>query len=630
MGTPRDPVLPQPPADAAVLETLANLVEEAAVLVGPDRRITWVNRAARELLGDVRPEGGRCHEVLLNSETRTARCRERCPLSPGAEPHTADHTLLGGEHVRLRTVPVPSEDGGTPSGLHVFSDRTPLFVLQQALEESTDLYRTVLENTEDMVFLVDADGTTRFLNASARRHIGLDDDLTGISIWHFWCGESVDLVRSAVADVAASAAATSIDCVCGDVMYELGLTPAPAEDAVGSIVCVARDVSERIRVERELRQESKLRAIGQLAGGIAHDFNNLLAVILLNASLLQENLTGDEQTVADLDVIRKASEGAAALTRQLLAFSRREIVRPETLDVHAVISEVAAMLRRLLPEDLELRIVPNPSLGPVRADHGHLTQVLINLVVNARDAMTQGGLVTVAATEVEFGHGPRNGGPRLSPGRYVVISVADTGTGMPPEVVERAFEPFFTTKAEGRGTGLGLSTVHGVVSQMGGDVTVSSTVGEGSTFYVHLPSARRAADEETSTPRGLSSAPLPANLVVLVAEDNQGVRKTICRILARSGANVVEAASAEEALALWAEQKGAVDLLLTDVVMPGMSGHQLAGRLRDERPGLRTLYISGHADEVITQRGMLQPGINLLRKPFTPRDLVQAVADALG
>lgn len=400
-----------------------------------------------------------------------------------------------------------------------------------------------------------------------------------------------------------------------------------SEPAVAGIVFNARDVTDRVRVEEELRQAQKMEAVGRLAGGVAHDFNNILTVITTNAEfLLTELLEGDPRRdeVAD---IRKAAERATGLTRQLLAFSRRQVLRPQALDLNAVVRDLGKMLRRLIGEDIQLDLALEERLDPVFADPGQLEQVLLNLVVNARDAMPQGGRLTIATRSVVVDAPQTVARRELGPGAYVRLEVSDTGCGMDEEIRSRIFEPFFTTKAQG--TGLGLATAYGIIKQSGGYVDVYSEPGVGTTFKIYLPVSGEAGKERGPLEGGAVRA--PAGETVLLVEDDSGVRTAAERALRSAGYRVRVASNGPEALRMAEEDpEGPLDVLVTDVVMPHMSGREVAGRLLARHPGLRVLYMSGYTDEAVALHGVLHPESSLLEKPFTPAALVRKVGEVLG
>ena len=398
-----------------------------------------------------------------------------------------------------------------------------------------------------------------------------------------------------------------------------------SDDAIGKLRSGFNSVvADRKRAEEELRQSQKMEAVGRLAGGVAHDFNNLLTVIKGNAELGLADIASAEAVREELEEIERAAERASSLTRQLLAFSRKQILKPQILSLNDRVSDIARMLRRTVGEDIELTIVLDAALGAVRADPGQIEQVLLNLVVNARDAMPRGGRLTVETRNVEP-HAVRRF-TEAEPTPYVAIIVRDTGTGMAPAVRDRVFEPFFTTKEQGKGTGLGLSTVYGSVKQSGGFVHVESQVGEGSTFSVYLP---RVTDlDELRTTAEMEALP-PGSATVLLVEDEDAVRRLASRVLTRSGYRVLEAASGEDAAAIAARHEGPIDLLMTDVVMPGMSGRELAEQLLPRRPGMRLLYASGYTEDAIVRHGVSSLETAFLEKPFTPNGLLRKVREVL-
>ncbi len=401
---------------------------------------------------------------------------------------------------------------------------------------------------------------------------------------------------------------------------------------LNGVLVNARDITEQTQLEEQLRQSQRMDAIGRLAGGVAHDFNNLLTVIRANTEFLLEDLEVSDRRRDDAEQIREAADRAAALTRQLLAFSRKQILDPRALDVNEVVQRVQPMLQRLIEEDITMETLLGEGLGTVTADAGQLEQVLLNLVVNARDAMPDGGRILVETSGVVVTDAGAMVNERvvdgaLSEGRYVRLSVTDTGSGMTETVRARAFEPFFTTKPEGRGTGLGLSTVYGIVKQSGGYVTVRSSPGEGSTLAAFLPVS--TAPESTTRDEHPAQEPLPGRGIVLLAEDEAAVRMLAKRILEHRGYTVLQAANGMEALAIATSFEGTIDLVLTDVVMPKMSGRALVEQLRRHRPTLSVVYMSGYTDDDIVRRGIASPGTGFVQKPFTSAGLLAAVREAL-
>jgi signal transduction histidine kinase/CheY-like chemotaxis protein len=403
--------------------------------------------------------------------------------------------------------------------------------------------------------------------------------------------------------------------------------PAEVATLVGRLNELGEAVAEKERLQLQLQQSQRLDSLGQLAGGIAHDFNNLLAVILGYASFIARRAPEGSEEERDVREITKAGERATRLTHQLLAFARRETVRPKVLDLTGVVLEMEQLLRRTLGEHVRLQTALAPDLWPIMADYGQLEQVLVNLAVNARDAMPLGGTLTLDTENVVADAAYAAMRPGLEPGRYVRLRVSDTGVGMAPDVVERAFEPFFTTKPKGQGTGLGLATIYGIVTAAGGHVQAYSEPGLGTTFTVLLPATDAPvpapADPGGEPPRGSGET-------VLVVEDEAPMLEVTRRLLEGGGYRVLTAGGGEEALRVVAAHAGSIDLLLTDVVMPGMLGKQVATRVSELRPGIAVLYMSGYAQSVIGPMGDLANGNAIVDKPFTEAALLERVAGALS
>jgi signal transduction histidine kinase len=398
-----------------------------------------------------------------------------------------------------------------------------------------------------------------------------------------------------------------------------------------------RSVAERERAdaiealqntEKQLVQSQKLEAVGRLAGGISHDFNNLLTVILGYTDISKRNLPAGDPLLRNLDEIGKASERAASLTRQLLAFSRRQVMQPKVFDMNSVVNDLKKMLRRMIGEDIELRVSSQEDLGNIKADPVQLEQVIMNLVVNARDAMPRGGKLSIETSNVYLDESYARDHVTVEPGEYVMLAISDTGCGMNEETRQHIFEPFFTTKESGKGTGLGLSMVYGIVKQSGGNIWVYSEEGRGTTFKIYFPRVTAAA-EEYKRSNGVVEAPKGSETILLV-EDAALVRTLARQVLETAGYRVLEAASAEAALRLCEHINGTrIDLLLTDVVMPGMSGDDMSKILLTKHPNMPVLYMSGYTDEAIVQHGVLEPGLNFLQKPFSPGALALKVREVL-
>jgi PAS domain S-box-containing protein len=388
------------------------------------------------------------------------------------------------------------------------------------------------------------------------------------------------------------------------------------------------DITQRKLLEEQLMQSQKMEAVGLLAGGVAHDFNNALSVITGYSGLLQMHLPVDDPLVRYTEEIAKAAHRAAGLTRQLLAFSRKQVIQPVILDLNSLIVEMEKMLRRLIGENIEIFITRDASLARVKVDASQMEQILMNLAVNARDAMLQGGKVTIRTANADLDETYSLQHFHFNPGRYVILSFSDTGCGMDKETKARIFEPFFTTKEPGKGTGLGLSTVYGIVKQNGGYISAYSEPGQGTTFKIYLPQAEGVAE---SMPAGRPPGILPrGSETILLVEDEEALRTLARNCLESQGYCVLEAADGNTAIATAEKHCGPIELLLTDVIMPGMNGRHLADRLTELRPAIKVLYLSGYASDLIAQYGVLDPEIQLLEKPFTLRALLVKVQQALG
>jgi PAS domain S-box-containing protein len=398
---------------------------------------------------------------------------------------------------------------------------------------------------------------------------------------------------------------------------------------------MARDVTQKQKLQLQLQQAQRMESLGQLAGGVAHDFNNLLGVILNFSWFVKANLMAEVESkegerwrpvLKDVERIERAAENAARLTHQLLAFARVEVVKPRAMNINSVVAEMEPLLRRTLGEHIELIALPGPDLWPVMIDSGQLSQVLTNLAVNSRDAMAKGGKLTIDVLNVDVDTAYAAARPGLKPGRYVQLRVSDNGIGMDKKTREHAFEPFFTTKPRGHGTGLGLATIYGIVSQAGGRIDVYSELGIGTRVSVLLP----ATDQTQAVAELDPSAPLAtATETVLVVEDSDDLREIVDRILSRSGYQVMVAANGPDALEMARRYKGHIDLVLTDLIMPQMLGSELAPRLVESRPDLRVLYMSGFAQPALGAEGTLSPEVALLDKPFTEPSLLARVRQVL-
>ena len=534
--------------------------------------------------------------------------------------------------VRWSTTVLRDEHGAVTGIASIGEDVT------EARDAETELTRlaAAVEQASDMIAITAEDGTIQYVNHAFELESGYaSEDAVG--------RELVSLVRSGEhddafyreLDVATSAshawADTIIDRRRDGSLHEINLRISPIKGPAGEVagfVHVGRDLTRERALEGQLRQAVKMEAIGQLAGGVAHDFNNMLTAIRGYAELIDAAVSPEELGIReDLAQIVLTADRAAALTRQLLAFARKQVVKPAILDPTDVVTGLGPMLRRLLGEHVELVIEAQPGLGSILVDPHQLEQVVVNLAVNGRDAMPGGGRLTLALADVMLGPKDAAAWPDLQPGPHVELTVTDTGAGMTPETRERVFEPFFTTKAPGQGTGMGLATVHGIVTGSGGAVRVDSEPGLGARFRVRFP--RRESVPRHARGRASNRSVPGGRGTVLLVEDEPTVRSFAARCLRQLGYAVVEAASGAEALALDERPAFKPAILVTDVAMPGMPGTELARSLRARRPGLPVLFVSGYADATIVGAGWTDDAAGYLAKPYTRESLAQAVAEAL-
>jgi len=413
-------------------------------------------------------------------------------------------------------------------------------------------------------------------------------------------------------------------------LVNISLSVAPLHDAAGQVtgmLSLAADVTEMRQLEVQYRQAQKMEAVGRLAGGIAHDFNNLLTAIIGTTALVLEDRGLESRARLDIEEIEKAAKRAAGLTRQLLIFSRQQVLEPRALDLNALVVDLERMLQRLIGEDIELRTKPAALLGAVRADPGQMEQAIVNLVVNARDAMPKGGRLTIETADVELDRSYVAAHVPTRPGPYVLLAISDTGVGMDGATKARLFEPFFTTKDPGRGTGLGLATVYGIVKQSGGYIWAYSELGHGTTFKIYLPRVAQTPETRESTISPLT--PARGSETLLVVEDQEEVRKLTKRVLEAQGYTVLAAGNGFEALEIVDRHPTQIHLMITDVVMPGMNGRELAQRASARRSDLKVLYVSGYTGEAVLQHRLLEPGVAFLQKPFTPDVLARKTREVL-
>jgi PAS domain S-box-containing protein len=516
-------------------------------------------------------------------------------------------------------------------------DITDRFQTRQALERTKSNLTALLESTDDLIWSVDTECRVltynRALAEHLRRHYGAEIQAGMVPYAHLpphvaelWR----ERYRRAIEE---GPFRVEVD-LDGGRTVEFSLNPIQSGGECVGLSVFGKDITERKQTEAQrqrlsdhLAQAQKMESVGRLAGGVAHDFNNLLTVINGYTQLALSRLKSGDPLHAQVAEVRKAGDRAAGLTRQLLAFSRKQVLQPRDLNLNQVVEEMDSMLRRLVGEDVEVFFALSSGRPAVHADPHQLEQVILNLAVNARDAMPDGGRLLIETDIVKRDESFAAANPEVRPGRYAVLSVGDTGVGMDQATLQRIFEPFFTTKEAGQGTGLGLSMVQGIVAQSGGHIGVSSAPGKGTTFEIYLP-ALAVAD----IPRQkLDESPaLRGTETVLVVEDQQEVCDYATAVLQEYGYRVIQAASADEALAVCEHEPEPIDLLLTDVVMPRTSGRELVARLASGRPGMKTLFMSGYTDDVIAHHGVLDEGMNFIQKPFSPEELAGKVRSVLG
>jgi signal transduction histidine kinase len=475
--------------------------------------------------------------------------------------------------------------------------------------------------------------TADAMRAALARH-PWDVALSDYSLPHFDAPAALAVVRATAPDVPFIVVSGSVGEDTAVAVMQAGAADYIMKDRLQRLApAVTRAVEgaavrrERRQLEEQLQHSQRMEAVGRLAGGIAHDFNNVLTAVLGSIELLLLDAPPDRPHREELDIIRDAATRARDLIRQLLAFSARQVLQPMVIDLNRLVKDIAKLLRRLIGEDIALETTLAPALGAVRVDTAQIEQVLVNLAVNARDAMPQGGRLAIETDNVEMDGTRAPPAATVPAGRYVLLQVSDSGVGIDALVQAHLFEPFFTTKPRGKGTGLGLATVYGIVRQSEGHVTVESTPGRGATFRIYLPRVEAPLDP-TESPSPVA-APAAGTETILLAEDERLVRVLAQKVLERAGYRVLVATGGTEALALAEHHDGPIHLLLTDVVMPEMNGRELARRLAALRPGVRVLYMSGYADEAVAQHGVLDPGTAFLQKPFTPEGLAKKVRGVL-
>ncbi len=613
------------------------------VFVQSEGTITFANLAGARLVGADRPQ--RLFETplldLFHPEHRAdaeARLAEAGGHG-GALMFQEKMVRLDGAVIDVEVSAVPFTFQGKPATQILVRDVTARKESEETLRRQAEFIRAIAESTGEGIYAIDRSGRVTFMNSAAEKMIGWTREELFLrdlhQMTHYRRMDGTSFPRHECAILAAMENRTTIERDDAFIrkdgsMLQVTISAAPLRSAqgetVGSVV-VFHDATERRKLEEQLLHAQKLEAVGRLAGGIAHDFNNLLSVISGYGELVLADLGEPGPARSRVLEILRATERATGLTRQLLAFGRKQVIEPRILDLNATAQEVERMLRRLIGEDVDIQLKLAPDLGRIRADAGQVEQVLINLAVNARDAMPRGGKLTVETSNVSLDEDAVRGYVDVEPGHYVRICVSDTGVGMDRDTREHLFEPFFTTKEPGKGTGLGLATVYGIVKQNGGHVWVYSEPGWGTTFKVYFP---RFGDVADPTRPQLEMEPAPGGTeTILVVEDDEMVRSLIRDILESTGYRVLVADDPDSGMKLIGEQQDDIHLLLTDLVLPGMSGRELVDRVSKLKPDMRVLFMSGYSDEAVARHGILEPGLAFLQKPFSRDGLVRKVRDVL-
>jgi two-component system cell cycle sensor histidine kinase/response regulator CckA len=541
-------------------------------------------------------------------------------------------------HVLLTTTIVRGEDGQPAYFISQVLDISDRKRAEDALQRAEARFRALIGAMQDVILVLDREGSYVDIAPSASDRLFLPPaELLGRRLHDVFPKDQADLYLACIrrAMETKGPVETSYSLVIRGERYwfDASITPLPDD----RVVWVARDVTPRHRAEQalresedQLRQAQKMEAVGQLAGGIAHDFNNLLMAIMSNAELATLELTAHSPVSSHIDEIKSASRRARSLTQQLLAFSRKQMLQPRVLDLNAVVRDAEQILRRLIGETITMSVDLDPTLGQVRADPGQLAQVLMNLAVNARDALPRGGQLSIECSNRDVSGQDAIAHRGLREGRYVSLQVRDSGIGMDEETKARIFEPFFTTKPPGQGTGLGLSTVYGIIKQSGGYVAVESRVGQGTTFTVLLPRVFDTPEVATPSIPQLEAPAANTQGTIMLVEDEAAVREATKRMLRKYGFTVLEAKNGQDALLLWETQADQVDVVLTDVVMPTMGGAELARTLRGKRPELRVVFMSGYTQGTLELSSMDEAATRFLPKPFTTDQLVGTLRDLLG
>jgi len=603
----------------------------------------WTNEATARILGGTLDQLRRQNFRQLESWKRSGLldAAEKALATGEEQQLDVDVTTTFGKKVLLSSRLVPYVYEGQQHLLGMYSDITERLQMQKALLHSEKQFRNLLENVQLVAVMLDRNGNMTYCNGYLLGLTGWsNEEILGKSWFDLFLPEEVrESVRSFFNAGIATAALPNqyeneIMTRKGDrrlIVWNNSMLYDPRGDVTGT-ASIGNDVTEHRSLEEQLRESQKMEAVGRLAGGIAHDFNNLLTVIIGYVELLLSKIGKDNPLSQEAGEIRNAALRAASLTNQLLAFSRRQILSPEVLDLNSIVTDVENMLRRIIEEHINLALNLCEALWKVKADRSRIEQVIVNMVINAKDAMPKGGTLTIETRNIQIEDMTANINPEIGPGAYAVFSIKDTGHGMDRETMARVFEPFFTTKEVGKGTGLGLATVYGIVMQSGGHIQVDSEPGHGTMFSIYLPRAQETpSPPKKAAPAEINAISLSADTkTILLVEDSDIVRELTRNILDIYGYAILEASSPEDAIRLCESHGGEIHLLLTDVVMPGMSGRELSDRLQPVRPSMKVLYMSGYTGEAIVEHGILDAGIHFIPKPFSPESMAQKILEVLN
>jgi PAS domain S-box-containing protein len=615
--------------------TLLASSADAMALLAPDGRILFVTAPIERLTGYTPDElvGTSAFDLVHPDDVpgvREAFQRAVGERQPVRIEYRARHK--DGSWRQRDVVGINRLAGPTVAGVVVnYRDTSVASVAEAALLErerwTAEQLRAVISAVPIVLWAIDRDGIVTLSEGSLLRDIGLEPgQVVGQSIFDLYA--SVPAVLRFTREALRGESPTWILDVHGKTFSGCYT---PLRDPCGQVagaIGVATDVTERVQLELKLVHTHKMEAIGRLAGGIAHDFNNYLTAIVGYAELAIAQVSDDESLRRDLEEIRKAGHSAASLTRQLLAFSRKQLLQPQVIDLNAIVGRISGLLRRLIGEHIDLRSRPAETLDRINADPGQIEQVILNLALNARDAMPDGGVLTIETANIELDAAFVADHPGSSAGPHVMLAISDTGTGMERGVQEHLFEPFYTTKEQGRGTGLGLATVYGIVKQSGGSIFVYSEIHRGTAFKIFLPRIEQGVDVAYPPPDLVGD--LNGDETILVVEDQPEVRSVVHNALSRHGYRVLTATNGSEAVDIATAHGDRIDLLITDVVMPGLSARELAERFRRHHSGGRVLYMSGYTDDSVVQRGIIEQSVEFIQKPFTPATLLRRVREVLN